>query len=182
MDSTQTDTELPCPICGQNTVTSTEILREFPYIGTTKIYTLRCQNEACDFKETDIDPQERQEPVSQKYVLRSPEGLSTRVVRSSNGEIYFEGVGSILPGRRTTGFVTNIEGIINRMLEKISFYEQSIEAEEDRALLRKRRAALEDAKKGLEPLTIYMVDDTGNSAILSPETENVDPTKVRDSQ
>jgi len=92
-------------------------------------------------------------------------------VKSSEATVKIPHVGSIEPGPASQGFVTNVEGIINKIKEQIEYIKES---EEDNVKKKKAKNLLKKLQKvlwGNEKLKIIIEDPTGNSAIISDKAE-----------
>ncbi|PIN68007.1 hypothetical protein COV94_06280, partial [Candidatus Woesearchaeota archaeon CG11_big_fil_rev_8_21_14_0_20_57_5] len=75
------------------------------------------------------------------------------------------------PGPSSNGYVTNIEGILNRVRRMI---ETARDTEEDDAIRKKAKSHLKHINRALmgqEPLKITLEDPTGNSAIISDKAK-----------
>ena len=70
------------------------------------------------------------------------------------------------PGTACEGFVTNVEGVLERVLSVIDgvlFWAE----DEERVRAECLKAEIADAKAGDFPITLVIEDPTGNSAIVS---------------
>ncbi|RMF05444.1 ZPR1 zinc finger domain-containing protein [Candidatus Woesearchaeota archaeon] len=157
--------EQPCPICHTNNLTLAQEETEVPYFGKLYIFSMSCSN--CKFHKSDIEPAETHEPASYTFVLESEEDLKVRVVKSSEATIKIPHVMTITPGPASQGYVTNIEGVLNRVKEAL---EKSRDMEEDPKAKKKAKNLLKKIQRamwGQEQIKITIEDPTGNSAIIS---------------
>jgi len=166
---TATLKDQPCPVCGQKKLTLTEAESEVPYFGKLFVFSMKC--DGCNYYKADVEAAENKEPV--KYVLEvsGKEDLNVRVVRSSEGVVKFERIGSIEPGPAAEGFITNIEGLIKKMKEQI---EKIRDLEEDETIKKKAKnmiKKLQNVLWGTEKLKITIEDKSGNSAIISEKAK-----------
>ena len=158
-----------CPMCGKNTLTLTQLKREIPYFGTIMIYSMSCSN--CKFHKSDIDTLEKNEPAKYTIEVNGEDDLNIRVIKSSQAIIKIPRIVEISPGPASNGYVTNIEGIIQRVKDR---FEAQKEIEDDKD---KKKAYLKLIKKlnrvlwGKEKLKIIIEDPSGNSAIISEKTK-----------
>jgi len=155
----------PCPVCNKKTLTLTEAKREVPFFGKLYVFSMLCSS--CNYFKADVESDAKNEPV--KYTLEVSEeaDLSIRVIKSSNATVKIPHVGSLESGPASNGFITNVEGLINRF-KKIA--EQLRDAEEDKAKRKKAKnliKKLQNVLWGNEKLKIIIEDPTGNSAIIS---------------
>jgi len=154
-----------CPFCGKKTLTLRETETEVPYFGKVYLYSMECSS--CNFRKNDVEIVERKQPKKQTFVLESEEDLKVRVVKSSEATVKIHYVGEITPGPASNGYITNIEGLIRRMLKQIEF---AYESEEDPDVKKKAKKLIKKLKKalmGYEKLKITIEDPSGNSAIIS---------------
>lgn len=163
----------PCPVCGQKKLTLTEAETEVPFFGKLFVFSMHC--DGCKYHKSDVEAAENKGPCKYVFEVQGKEDLQVRVVRSSEATVKFERVGSIEPGPSAEGFVTNIEGLINKIKEQI---EKIRDLEEDDDAKQKAKNLLKKLMKviwGEEKLKITIEDPSGNSAIIS---ENAKRSKL----
>lgn len=154
----------PCPAC------STEIeyiyqTEDIPYFSGILIISARCPE--CGYRLVDCQLLKNAEPSRWELSIVSPADLTIRVIRSMNGIISIPELGvQIDPGPACEGFVSNVEGVLNRIDAVVgSIIGWSDDPEEkDRAIT--IREKIGDVKTGALPVTLRIDDPTGNSAIL----------------
>lgn len=155
----------PCPICNTNNLTLTEQEMEIPYFGNVYLFTMSCSN--CSYHKADVESVEQKEPCKYTLDVSSEEDLNIRIVKSSQATVKIPHVTTIESGPGSSGYVTNVEGILRRVKKVI---ETNMEAEEDEELKQKSRVLLKKLTRvlfGQESLKIIIEDPTGNSAIIS---------------
>lgn len=154
----------PCPMCHGNTLTLREMDREIPYFGKCFVFSMDCS--MCEYHMADVEIESSGKPVKFSFDVESEEDLNTRVVKSSQAKIRIPRLVEIKPGPISNGYITNIDGILNRV-------KKVIEGQRDDENPKVRKKAKNQLKKiqrvlwGREKLTIIIEDPTGNSAILS---------------
>lgn len=157
-----------CPFCHEKTLTLMDMKKEIPYFGVCYLFSMDCSS--CGYHKADIEAEKEQEPCKYIIEIDSEKDMSIRVVKSSNAIIKIPHVGNIEPGATSNGYVTNIEGILNRMIKQLEVIQQNEEEEEE-----SRKKAKNMIKKlrrvvwGQEKLKLIIEDPTGNSAIISPK-------------
>jgi len=169
MGKTDTLSGQQCPMCGKKTATLAESEQEVPYFGKLFVFSISCSS--CKFRKADVEAAEKKKPVKYTIEIKGKKDLTIRVVKSSEATIKIAHVGSIEPGPASEGYVTNIEGIINRIKTQI---EHLRNAEEDATLKKKAKNLLKKIQKvlwGDEKLKITIEDPTGNSAIISEKAK-----------
>ena len=86
-------------------------------IGEHTQITVIC--ESCGWKHTDFIPSTVRSGYS-SLIVDDPEKCSARVVRSSSGTIRIPELDlEVSPGGSSSGFVSNIEGVINRFEDAV---------------------------------------------------------------
>ncbi len=164
-DKIESLTGQPCPMCGKKELTLTEGESEVPYFGKIFLFSMHCS--ACHYHKADIEAAEHREPARYTFEVAGKDDLSVRVVRSSEGIIKIPHVGSIEPGSNAEGFVTNIEGVIEKFKKQIEVLRDTAEDDEDKKKAKNLLKKLQNVLWGSEKLKIVIEDPTGNSAIVS---------------
>lgn len=154
----------PCPACG----TEIEYLyqtEDIPYFFEILIISALCPE--CGYRLADTQLMKNAEPSRWELTIESPDDLDTRVVRSMNGIISIPELGvHIDPGPACEGFISNVEGVLNRIdgvVESVIGWTDDAGEQENAMRLRERIA---DVKAGKLTVTLRIDDPTGNSAIL----------------
>ncbi len=154
-----------CPVCGHRPMNSTIAMLELPMLGEAIETTIICPN--CGFKTSDVMITEQNEPVRYTLKVRNPEDVNTRVVRSTSGTIRIPELGiSIEPGPASESFISNIEGVLMRVMEVLEGLDY--ENPED---VKKRISEIDKARNGEMEFTFIIEDPFGNSALLSEKAD-----------
>ena len=159
----------PCPICQKKALTLTEDEQEVPYFGKIVLFSMQCDD--CGFKKSDLEALEPKEPLKFTIEISSEEDLKIRVVKSSEATVKIPHIITIEPGPASNGYVTNIEGILNRAKDAV---ESMRDADEDSIVQKKCKNMLKKIQRviwGREKIKIIIEDPTGNSAIISDKVE-----------
>jgi len=158
----------PCPTCN----TEIEYLytsENIPYFSDILIISAICPS--CGYKFVDTQMLKQGEPVRYVYLTATPEDLAVRVVRSTNASIEIPELGvRIDPGPTCQGFVSNVEGVLDRIVQAVgsAVIDGDEEERKNARLLLERIARV---KCGELPVTFILEDPTGNSAIVSDRAE-----------
>ncbi len=155
----------PCPMCMQKTLTLIEDTKEVPYFGKVYVFSMSCSN--CKYHKADVEIADKGEPSKYALEVSGGEDMKIRIVKSSEATVKIPHVVTIEPGTASSGYVTNVEGILNRVKHQI---ESLKESEDDPAAKKKAKNLLKKLAKvmwGKEKLKIIIEDPTGNSAIIS---------------
>jgi zinc finger protein len=168
-DETKVDSGLTCPACDQPAMTMTQVKRDIPFFGKAHIYAMKC--EECGYEDADVEAEEEKDPVRVTYTITSRDDLDTRVVRSSTGRIILDGIGSIEPKKKSMGFVTNLEGVLDRVEERVRLFVNDDHDEETREKAEDQLESIEAVRTGEDDLTITIEDHRGHSMIVDDEAE-----------
>jgi zinc finger protein len=154
-----------CPICHNKTLILTEAAIDIPFFGKTYLFSMNCSN--CGYHKADVEADEEKEPCKYTLDIDSEADMKIRVVKSSNATVKIPHVGSIEPGEASNGYITNIEGVLQRMKKMIEVVRDDSEDEEDKKKAKNLLKKLLRVMWGQEKLKIMIEDPTGNSAIIS---------------
>ena len=169
MPKPETITGQPCAFCHQKTLTLTEDDVEVPYFGKVSIFSMTCSN--CKYHKADIEAVERKEPCKYTFEINSEADMKVRVVKSSEATVKIPHITTITPGPASQGFVTNIEGILNRVKYQIETARDTAEDNGDRKKAKNLLKKLTKIMWGQQKQKIIIEDTSGNSAIISDKAE-----------
>jgi zinc finger protein len=167
--------DIPCPACAKTgSIEYTTQLLDIPYFKDAVVTVLVCT--ACQFKHSDVFIVSDNEPKRYEYAIQDTNDMSVRVIRSTMGYVEVPELGiRVEPGGKSEAYVTNIEGILERMDEAVEIGINSCEIGEDekRIMGQKLRADILMIKAGEKKATLILEDPSGNSAIIpNPELEH----------
>ncbi len=165
-----------CPACRNKTLTLSQEETDIPFFGKTFIFSMSCSN--CDYHKSDIEAAEMKDPIRVTFTVENKKDLNVRVVRSSEASVKIPHVGSMDPGPAAEGFVTNIEGLIERFKKQIETLRDTAEEDEDRKKAKNMLKKLQRVIWGDEQLKIIIEDPSGNSAVISDKAV-VEKLKVK---
>ena len=158
----------PCPYCN-NQIEYLYTTENIPHFSDILIISAICPS--CGYKYVDTQMLKNSEPVRYVYRAATPEDLAVRVVRSMSAAIEIPELGvRIDPGPTCQGFVSNIEGVLDRIVQAVgsAIIDGDDEERENARILLEKIARV---KCGELPVTIILEDPTGNSAIVSDRAE-----------
>jgi len=157
---------ISCPSCGRELkvlVTTYDV----PFFGKILLTSVSCE---CGFKHADSVIAGEKDPV--RYAIKiNRDNLFTKVIRSTSGTIRIPEIGvSIEPGPASQAFITNLEGVLDRVegVVRTAMRWNS----EDKEKVRRCEWILERIRNtidGDEELTLILEDPLGNSLIVSEE-------------
>jgi len=160
--------EQQCPTCGKKTLTLSDMERDVPYFGKVFLFSMDCP---CGFYKADVETEHSGKPVKVVFEVTCEEDMKVRVIKSSTATIKIPRITTIEPGAASNGYVTNLEGIFNRVKTQI---EKVKEDSDDKAERTKAKNLLKKLRKimwGEESIKITIEDPNGNSMIVSDKAE-----------
>ncbi|MDE0954158.1 MAG: ZPR1 zinc finger domain-containing protein [Candidatus Poseidoniales archaeon] len=164
--------EQPCPICfSDKGLTMIAHSSEIPYFGEHTQLTILCPS--CGWRHTDFIPAEGKKPGAWSLEINNRDMLSVRIVRSSSCTVKISELGlEVEPGGATTGYVSNIEGVLNRFEDAIRLmYRQSKLSNEEEIIENCERLLekINQVKEGELNVMMTLLDPMGHSQILHAE-------------
>ena len=154
----------PCPYCN----TEIEYLYQtenIPYFSDILIISAICP--ACGYKFVDTQLLKNADPVRYEFAVETRGDLDVRVVRSMTAHLEVPELGvRIDPGPACEGFVSNVEGVLDRIAQAIhAGIRDGDETEKENGRVLLERIA--SIKAGKLPMTLILQDPMGNSMIVS---------------
>jgi zinc finger protein len=158
----------PCPSCS-NEIEYLYQTEEIPYFSEILIISANCP--LCGYRYVDTQILRDAEPSRHEFSVSAPPDLAVRVVRSMSGTVKIPELGvQIDPGPACQGFVTNIEGVLDRIENVIQgalCWAEDGERENAKRLL----DLIAKARAGALPFTLILDDPRGNSTIISKKAQ-----------
>jgi zinc finger protein len=160
-----------CPVCrGKNTLNMTSKTEKIPYFGEIMESTLLCSD--CGYKHSDTICLEQKEPV--KYTLKiNKDKLNTRIVKSQSATLSIPELGlKVEPGPKSQGYVSNVEGVINRFESAVATAMEWAEEKQIQENALKILEKIEELKTGNEIATLVLEDPFGHSIIVDNDAKH----------
>jgi len=173
----ESELNMDCFICKEEkSLVMLSRVDEIPYFGEHTQVTVKCNS--CGWRQTDFIPAEGKKSGLCSIVIDNAEFLSTRVVRSSSCTIKIPELDlEVYPGSDSTGFVSNIEGVLNRFDGIVNMVLKQLMREEDvdpnslaECIRIKEKLASWIRGEISENFTIEFYDPRGHSQILHENT------------
>ena len=166
-----------CPVCGENKLNLIEKEMDIPYFGKAYLFSMKCSG--CDYFLSDVEFAEEKEPCKIEFEILNKKDLNVRIVKSSNATIKIPQMRTTIePGVSSEGYVSNIEGLLNRYKKILEGQRDSAEEDSARKTAKNLLKKLWKVECGDEELKIVLEDQTGNSAIISDKSQ-VEKLKVK---
>ena len=155
---------IKCPVCGRKGFSVRQVLNDIPYFGEVLETFANCK--FCGYKTYDILPLgEKKYPKVQEITVHGKKELSLRVVKGKYCSIEIPEIGlKIKPGPNSEAYISNVEGVIDRIIE--AFEKISVVKKEKEKEVKSKIKKIKSAKMGKEKIKIKFIDPTGQSAII----------------
>lgn len=166
---------ITCPACGREGLEIREVPYDIPGFGKTLLITMYCPS--CGLRHRDVLCLEFGEPRRYEFTVEGPEDLKVRVIRSSSATIRIPELGVLIePGPASEGFISNVEGVLDRAEAVVAMMVRLAEKPEEKARASEALAKIWDAREGRLRFTLIIEDPLGNSLIAPPDRRRL---KVR---
>jgi len=173
--------EVNCPVCSKPGLELREVPYEVPGFGTMLIISMMCPH--CGFKHRDVLCLEFGEPRRYEFVVEKPEDLKARVVRSSSATIRIPELGVLIePGPMAEAFISNVEGVLERVENMIKMMLHLAETPLQRARAHEVLAKVWEAREGRFKFTLIIDDPLGNSLIAPPDKGKVKTRRLTEEE
>ena len=147
---------------------------EIPYFGEVMHIASLCD---CGFRFADTLILSQRDPMRYELEVNGPEDVNSRVIRSTSGTIRIPELGiDVEPGSISDSYVTNIEGVLDRILNVVMSATRWAEQEDDAEKISRGlevQQILRDTMDGKRALKVIIEDPFGNSAIISDKVVSV---------
>ena len=162
----QSKVDAPCPQCGDGgALTMLAMNSEIPYFGEHTQITVLCST--CGWKHTDFIPSDGERPGYSSLNINNEEKTMARVVRSSSCTIRIPELDlEVSPGGSSSGYVTNIEGVLNRFETAIETIIRGDDDDENREIARRILEKIQLVKAGKISIILELLDPRGRSQII----------------
>ena len=155
----------PCPVC-QTEIHYLYQTDEIPYFSEILIISALCPS--CGYRLADTQLLRNSEPSRWEVDIGTPDDMMIRVIRSTNGTITIPELGvRIDPGPACEGFISNVEGVLDRIGNVLESLLSWAETDDERGRIRSLQESLANVKEGNLAVTLVIEDLSGNSAIIA---------------
>jgi len=169
------ETRVSCPLCHSEMVMHWQ-RDNIPYFGDVMYISANCK---CSFRFADTMILASKEPMRYELTVESPEDLDARVIRSTSGTIRIPEMGiNIEPGTVSDSYITNIEGVLQRVRNVLEMAGRWAKDDEEKlARSQELLGMLDEVLEGKRTITVIIEDPMGNSAIISKKVKEYKLTK-----
>lgn len=158
-----------CHFCNEKGLTLSEEVVDIPYFG--KVYVLSMDCKSCGYRKSDVEPAEKKEACRYTLEVNSEDDLNIKVIKSGEAKVKIPHIITMEPGPVANGYITNIEGLLERVKKII---QSAAESEDDDSAKKKAKNLIKKLNKvivGREKLKIIIEDESGHSAIISDKAQ-----------
>jgi len=165
-----------CPCCDSESIITSQTEYNVDHFGSILFSVTSCKK--CGYKHTDIFSLEKREPVLLKTKIDSIEDLDIKVIKSGTTTIRIPEFGAkITPGPYSEGFITNVEGVLSKVEDALTFMLSSAEGKRLKKganILKQMRLARESKPH----FTLILEDSFGNCGLVSSNSSNIERRKL----
>ena len=159
-----------CPVCKQKTMQLIQEEREIPHFGKCYLMSMNCIE--CLYHSSDIEVEKKDNPKKYEFTVEKKQDLNVRVIKSSQATVKIPQLRmSVTPGAGSIGYISNIEGLLNRFKAIIESQRDNSEEPSERKAAKNLLKKLWKVELGEQELKIVIEDPSGNSAIVSDKAE-----------
>lgn len=164
---------ISCPSCKEGKVQLKRTVHKLPDGEDILILLMECDK--CTFMQNDVLTLNTSfKPGTWELFIENEEDLTQKIFRSPDGHIFLpEANFEIEPGNSAGYLITNIEGIINRMIHWANYMMDSYTSgeENEKKITLETLTTLENCLSGKRSFHIILKDETGGSYISSSKKE-----------
>ncbi|MDP3622768.1 MAG: ZPR1 zinc finger domain-containing protein, partial [Methanobacteriaceae archaeon] len=174
--------KVDCPVCHaekcMEVISRTE---EIPYFGEIMESVVLC--ESCGYRHADIICLDQKDPVRYSIEVKK-DSMNARVVKSQSATLSVPELGlKVEPGPKSLGYVSNVEGVIERfqgaVKTALNLFDDDEESQKNAKLILKN---LEKVRSGDKIVEIVLEDPFGQSFIAHPNASKreLKPEEIKD--
>jgi len=161
---------LRCPCCDSDSLALSQTEYEVEHFGTVLLSAATCRS--CGYKHTDVMTLNAKEPMVLTAKIKSTDDLNIHVVKSCTATVSIPEFGAtITPGSYSEGYVSNVEGVLGKIEDSLTFMLSSAKGknlQKGVRILKRMRTAREKPN-----FTFVLKDPLGNSALVSSKAGKV---------
>ena len=127
---------------------------EVPYFGKMYLFSMSCG--FCKYHKADIEAEEQKDPCKYTIDIDSEKDMKIRVVKSSGATVKIPHMITMESGPSSDGYVTNMEGLLNRIKAIIESARDNAEDDSDKKKAKNMLKKLTKAMWGQDKLKIRL--------------------------
>ncbi|MFC1755135.1 ZPR1 zinc finger domain-containing protein [Thermoproteota archaeon] len=157
-----------CPVCHKKTCRFIQMDRYIPF-GQKDIlvyvFSMTCSE--CKYHKADVEFAEKNDPVKITLDVDCEDDMKIMLVRSGEGTVKIPHITTIEGGPASNGYITTVEGLLNRVKKAVEIAKESAEDNADKKKAKNMLKKLTRIMWGQDKCKIIIEDPSGNSDILS---------------
>jgi len=167
---------LRCSNCDSEGLVTNDTEYNVQNFGSVLLNVTSCPH--CGYKHTDVLTLTNREPISLRVRINSVEDLDIKVIKSGTATIAIpEFKATITPGPYSEGYITNVEGVLEKIEDALTFMLSSADGER----LRKGERMLKQIRNARERkprFTLTIKDPLGNSGLVAADQSKISKRKL----
>ena len=164
------------PSCDSDHVVISQTEYNMEHFGTVLFNTTKCSK--CGYRHTDVLSLEKREPIRIQAKINSLADLDIKVIKSGTATISIPEFGAtITPGPNSEGFVTNVEGVLSRVEDALTFMLSSADAEHVK-LGQKILDKICNARNAEPRFIMILEDPLGNSSLVASDPSKIEKRRL----
>jgi zinc finger protein len=165
-----------CPCCDSENMITSQTEYNVDHFGSVLFNITKCPK--CGFRQSDVISLETREPTLVQAKINSLADLDTKVIKSGTATIRIPEFGAyITPGPHSEGFITNVEGVLAKVEDALTFMLGSAEPERVR-IGEKILKQIRTARASNPCFTIIIEDPLGNSGLVASDPSKIEKRKL----
>jgi len=157
----------PCPCCNSE-IEYLYKTENIPFFSDILIISAVCP--ACGYKFVDTQLLKHGDPARYTVSVESEQDLAIRVVRSMSASLEIPELGvRIDPGPACEGFISNVEGVLDRIGTVVEGAARN-GTDDEKVSAATLLANIARVKAGQFPVTLILEDPSGNSGLIADNT------------
>jgi len=158
--------DILCPVCNSKNIIHNFEEYEVSFFGKIILDTIICKD--CGFKHSDILHEEKDKKIKIEFFVENAEDLNVKVIKSSKCRIIIPEIGiDITPGPYSNAYITNIEGILERIENFIKEHYNTLKSmEKEKNKVDEILEKIKLMRDGKIKFKVILIDYSGISKIL----------------
>lgn len=157
-----------CPTCGKNSATLIEDKRDIQYFGKIALMSISCSN--CKYHSADVESLEQKDPCKIEFEVKNKKDFNTLIVKSAEATVKIPELRMTMsPGPASSGFISTVEGLLNRFKKIIEQERDSAEEDSEKTSAKNLLKKIWKVECRDISIRIIIDDPSGNSTIVSPK-------------
>ncbi|MHA1725526.1 MAG: ZPR1 zinc finger domain-containing protein [Promethearchaeota archaeon] len=169
-----------CPVCDEGILEISHHVHDL--LDGDKMLIIKFECKQCNFHKNDIIPLTTNiEPGIMTLRISCPEDLKSKIYRAPTGKLEIPELELLVePGPKSSFYITNVEGILERFKEAVSIFLKEISVDDPkREKIVKILEALDKALEGNLNFTVILTDFEGGSYILPTDKNKYSFQKIK---